>query len=347
MEGSREKSADPFASLQVSFLQLALSQIGRFWPWYCFGLAFLFATHTIQSQLPFLVKEMADTVGQDSSAGVDKMDFLGIAIGIIIFRSLSRILIFYPARVREKRLRVEILRILESVSPTRYSKYDNGQIFQLLGKDVEEIRSFLGFVFLQVGNISVALVVLVPKLMLFDTRLIWGLMPLLLVFIVFSAVVGRNHRYYKQMQDRQGEIQNFIMESYGGKKTIQNFHVEDSFMNLFGRYSASDLKLFFKAGLRTAFSMPLIPFGAGMSLVWGAFIVYHYNLEPTAFLLYSGIAFLFLEPLSYLFLDQRGTDEVLRELESLAGFFKVFGKTFSHRRELQNLQFSGGRSTRL
>ena len=130
-----------------SFIGLSREQVFRFWPYYLFSCLFLFATHSIQSELPFLVKLMVDMVGDPSVQKVGAADFLWIALGIIVFRSLSRVLMFYPARVREKDLRIDILRLLERVSPTRYRSYDDGAIFQILGKDVEEIRTFLGFAF--------------------------------------------------------------------------------------------------------------------------------------------------------------------------------------------------------
>ena len=279
-----------------SFVRLSWGQILLFWPYYLLSCAFLFATHSIQSELPFLVKTMADMVENPATPSVGVADLLQIAVGVIVFRSLSRVLMFYPARVRERDLRVQILRLLERASPIRYRNYDDGAIFQILGKDVEEIRTFLGFAFLQIGNISIALFVLVPKLMSFDPRLAWGLLPLAPIFLIFSVVVGGNYKYYKKIQEHQGDTQNFIVESYNGKKTIKNFQVEKSFMDIFHQYSVKDIGLFYKAGLRTAFSIPLIPLGLGLSLVCGAAIIYYYDMEASSFVLFSGMAFLFLEP---------------------------------------------------
>ena len=298
--GVKDSNEGRCRDLLKSFARLSWGQILQFWPYYLLSCAFLFATHSIQSELPFLVKSMTDMVENSTVQKVRVSNLLWIAVGIIVFRSLSRVLMFYPARVREKDLRVQILRLLERVSPTRYQGYDDGAIFQILGKDVEEIRTFLGFAFLQIGNISIALFVLIPKLISFDPRLAWGLLPLLPIFLIFSVVVGGNYKYYKKIQEHQADTQNFIVESYNGKKTIKNFQVEKSFMEIFRQHSIKDIELFYKAGLRTAFSIPLIPLGLGLSLVCGAMIIYHYEMEASAFILFSGMAFLFLEPLSYL-----------------------------------------------
>ena len=312
---------------------MSWGQILQFWPYYLFSCIFLFATHSIQSELPFLVKTMTDMVEKPSGPGVSIQDFLWIAAGIVVFRSFSRILMFYPARVREKELRIRILSLLERVSPTRYRAYDDGAIFQILGKDVEEVRTFLGFAFLQIGNISIALFVLVPKLISFDPRLAWGLLPLVPIFLIFSVVVGGNYKYYKKIQEHQGDTQNFIVESYNGKKTIKNFQMEESFTNMFHQHSIKDIGLFYKAGLRTAFSIPLIPLGLGLSLVCGAVIIYYCDMEASSFVLFSGMAFLFLEPLSYLSWMSVVSVRALGSWERIQEFFNILEKPS----EMENL----------
>ena len=273
-----------------------------------------------------MAKQMAEMVEKSSSSPIGLSDFLWIAAGIILFRSLSRILMFYPARVKERDLRVQILGLLERVSPTRYAAYDDGAIFQILGKDVEEVRTFLGFAFLQIANVSIALLVLVPKLMSFDPRLAWGLLPLVPIFIIFSVVVGGNYKYYKKIQEYQGDTQNFLVESYNGKKTIKNFQVEAPFIHLFRQYSTKDIQLFQRAGRRTAFSVPLIPLGLGISLACGAAIIYHQNLEASTFVLFSGMAFLFLEPLSYLSWMSMVSVRALSSWGRIREFFDVLEK---------------------
>ena len=327
-------------NLLRSFVLLSWGQILQFWPYYLFSCLFLFITHSIQSELPFLVKSMADMVENPSEQKVGVADLLWIAVGIIVFRSFSRIFMFYPARVSEKNLRVKILRLLERVSPTRYQNYDDGAIFQILGKDVEEIRTFFGFAFLQIGNISIALFVLLPKLMSFDPRLAWGLLPLLPIFLIFSVVVGGNYKYYKKIQEHQGNTQNFIVESYNGKKTIKNFHVEKSFMNIFHRYSIKDIQLFYKAGLRTAFSIPLIPLGLGLSMICGASIIYYYEMEASSFILFSGIAFLFLEPLSYLSWMSVVSVRALGSWGRIHKFFDILEKPSEQEKHYWNCYYS-------
>lgn len=285
--------------LDRSLAGLLYHQFLEFWPYYVGALGCLYGTHWIQSHLPFLAKELADIV----SLGAEKIEtwrFFALAVGIIIFRTSSRLLFFYPARVLQKNLRVEILEKLEAVSPTRYRHHSDGQLFQVLQMDMEQLRALIGFALLQVGNIVIAMVVLVPKIIGFNEKLIIALAPLFVAFILFTTIVSRNRVYYRKTQDLQGEVQNVIIETYAGKKTIKNYHAEESFISWFRDYSWKELWYFYKAGIGVGISLPLLPLGIGLSLIWGAHIVFQENLGANSLILFSGFIFLFLEPIMFL-----------------------------------------------
>lgn len=285
--------------LQKSLSSLLFSQFREFWYYYLGALICLYGTHWIQSHLPFLAKELADIV-QTGTEKVETWKFFLLAIGIIIFRTSSRLLFFYPARVLQKNLRVELLEKLEAVSPTRYRHHSDGQLFQVLQMDMEQLRALIGFALLQVGNIIVAMVVLVPKIMGFNDRLIYALTPLVVAFLFFTVFVSRNRKYYKLVQDFQGEVQNVIIETYAGKKTIKNYHAEESFIDWFKDFSRLELSYFYKAGLGIGVSLPLLPLGMGLSLIWGGHIIFQEGLGASSLILFSGFIFLFMEPIMFL-----------------------------------------------
>ncbi len=279
-------------------LNLLVKQFFEFWYYYLGAFLCLFFTHYIQSELPFIAKELADKVSAGEDYPVLKLFYL--AIGIVIFRTSSRLLFFYPARVLQKLLRVEIIKRLEQSSPYRYFNYSKGQIFQVVGSDLEEVRALIGFALLQVCNIVIAMSVLIPKLMSFNKDVFVALIPMGVAFVLFTIIVSSNRRFYRLTQDFQGEVQNFIIESYLGKRTIKNYHSEKSFVELFKAQSKNELINFYKAGKRVAISIPLVPTGVGLSLIWGAHIIFRDNLGATSLILFSGFVFLFLEPIMFL-----------------------------------------------
>lgn len=284
--------------LDRSLTSLLILQFKEYWHYYLVAFSCLFLTHYIGSQLPFLAKDLAENV-QNGLEDQPVAIFFWLALGIVVFRTSSRLSFFYPARVMQKNLRVELVEKLEGVSPLRYKEFSSGQLYQIVQNDMDQLRALIGFALLQLGNIIVALAVLIPKISSFNSNLVIALSPMLISFIFFTLIVSMNRKYYKQTQDYQGEVQNFIMESYLGKKTIKNFHAEQSFLDLFDKASFRELMAFYRAGLGIAFSIPMIPFGVGMSLIWGAWLIRSLELGAPGLVLFSGFIFLFLEPLMF------------------------------------------------
>jgi ATP-binding cassette subfamily B multidrug efflux pump len=285
--------------LDKSLSKLLLFQLTQYWYFYIGAFLCLVGTHWTQSHLPFMAKELADIV----STGTDDIDlwkFLVLAVGIIIFRTSSRLLFFHPARVLQKDLRVELLERLENASPARYRHHSDGQLFQVLQMDMEQLRALIGFALLQVANIVIAMSILIPKIAAFNAQLLIAFIPLVVSFLLFSIIVGRNKNIYRKTQDMQGEVQNIIIESYIGKKTIKNYHAEKAFIKWFRDSSWLELWYFYRAGIGVGFSVPMLPLGIGLSMLWGAHLIYQLNLGASTLILFSGFVFLFLEPIMFL-----------------------------------------------
>lgn len=269
-------------------------------PYYLGAFVGLGILHYIQSELPFLAKDLAQ-LADGKEINFSYWILVWFAVGIIVFRTSSRLLFFYPARMMQRDVRVELVKRLETTLPIRYSRhFDSGQIFQIVGNDIDAIRGLVGFGLLQIGNIVIAMAVLIPKLVNFEWRLVYALSPLFIAFGLFTIIVARNRKYYRKTQDLQGQINQFIVESYQGKETIQNYQNEVMFSKLFKKTSFAELFNFYQAGKGIAFSIPLVPFGLGISLLWGALIIKQLDMGTSSLVLFSGFIFLFLEPLMFL-----------------------------------------------
>jgi ATP-binding cassette subfamily B multidrug efflux pump len=285
--------------MDLDFKGLIASQFKEFKLYYLLGIICLIATHKIQSELPFMAKELADLVSKNIN-GLHPAKFFWFALGILIFRTSSRILFFYPARLLQKYLRTELLLKLEGATPARFRHLNSGQLFQYLTGDIDQIRALIGFVGLQGGNFIIAMFVLIPKMIAFNSHLLIALTPMLISFFIFTYVVQKNAIYFKKTQDMQGEVQNLIMETYSGKRTIKNFHAEESFTTLFSEMSLKELYYFYKSSLGISITLPMITLGIGISLLWGATIIRSEHLGASTLILFSGFIYLFMEPMGYL-----------------------------------------------
>lgn len=285
--------------LDFSFSGLIASQFKEFKLYYFLGIICLIATHKIQSELPFMAKELADLVSSNINE-LHPSKFFLFALGILIFRTSSRILFFYPARLLQKYLRTELMSKLEEATPARFRHLNSGQLFQYLSGDIDQVRAVIGFVGLQGGNFIIAMFILIPRLIAFNGRLLVALTPMLCSFIIFTYIVSKNRIFFKKTQDMQGEVQNLIMETYTGKRTIKNFHAEESFTTLFAEMSLKELYYFYRSSLGISITMPLITLGIGLSLLWGATIIRSEHLGASTLILFSGFIYLFMEPMGYL-----------------------------------------------
>jgi ATP-binding cassette subfamily B protein len=122
---------------------------------------------------------------------------------------------------------------------------------------------------------------------------------MVLAMTIMSYLTYSSQRFYRQAKDAHGDLQNTIVESYHGKKTIKNFQAEKSFVDLFREYCQKELKLFFRGSIAPSVSVPLIPLSVAISFVWGCYIIVQQNLGASAIILLSGFIFLFLEPMMF------------------------------------------------
>ena len=98
--------------LNSTLFGMVLIQLKEFYPYYLCALACLFFTHLIQSELPFIAKDVADAISLSKSYP-NVWGFFLLAIGIIVFRTGSRLLFFFPARVMERDARTYLMKRLE------------------------------------------------------------------------------------------------------------------------------------------------------------------------------------------------------------------------------------------
>lgn len=269
--------------------------------WFYVGaFACLYILQEFQSNIPRKIRELTELIEQGRLHEASVWVFVGLALGILVFRTLSRLMFFYPARVQQKYLRMELLEKLERVPGPRYASHQQGQIFQIIFDDVNNLRAFVGFSLLQVSNIVIAAWVLIPKINATDPYLWPAFSPLFMSVIFFSIMTFWNQKVSKQMMDKKGEVQQFLIESYEAKQSIKNFHREDIFINGFKKVSGQELALFFKSAIGYAVTGPYVKLGLGLSLLWGAMLVRARGGSPSDLVFFSGYLYLFLEPVMFM-----------------------------------------------
>lgn len=252
-------------------------------------------------KLPEMAKELGELANKKGDfSSINLLSFLWVAIAIIVFRTASRLLFFLPARYQQRDLRLEIINLLENTHPNNYKNFNDGQIYQITFNDINRIRGFVGFGLLQVGNIIIALYVIIPKVLDFNKDLLISFTPLVSGVVIFSILSMIFQPFDKKNSKAQGEVQNYIIESYNGKSTIKNYHAEKSFFENFIELSKIEMKYFFISSIGPTITIPLIRLTFGASLLWGAYLIKQADMGASSLIYFSGILFLVVEPLAFL-----------------------------------------------
>ena len=283
--------------LNRSFVPWIIAHALEFWYYYIGAIASLYFLHHFQSELPFVAKKLGDLVSEGKLEDISLWTFAWLSISILIFRTLSRLLFFYPARIQQRNLRMELMQRLESANPNAYKKVSEGQMFQTIYNDLNRIRGFIGFALLQIGNIIIAGMIFIPKIRDFNSDLLIAFSPMVICIILFSIMVYFVQPLNVRGMKEAGDVQNFMIECYDAKKTIQNYHSEKAFFDLFSLHSGKELKTFFHYTAARNITFPLLKIGVGASLLWGALIIHDSGSPGTDLIFFSGFLFLILEPL--------------------------------------------------
>lgn len=284
--------------LHLSFSNFIMNQFFYYWYYYFLAFLSLFLVHYSQSLIPEYIKELGSLKSISEVQSISISKYIYVALSIILFRTISRFVFFLPARLLQKSTKLEFLDLIEKSNPLRFKKYTDGDIFNLLHHDFNSIRGLIGFAFLQIGNIALACIVFFPKIYEFNSKLLIAFLPLLLSFLIFTIIMFYFAPYFKIIMEEKSKLQNFMIESYKGKRSVKNFQAEKNVSDIFDIYSQRELNVFFKSSIGASASMPLIKLGVGISFIWGCIIIQQEALGAEAILFFSGFIFLFLEPLS-------------------------------------------------
>lgn len=286
--------------LQRKFFPWIFFHSIEYWYYYVGAAVCLYFLNYFSSEIPLLAKNLGDSAMAGNLEEIEISQFFLLAFYILFFRSLSRLLFFYPARIQQKNLRMELVQRLENSPPRNYKTYTEGSLFQTMYNDLNRLRGFVGFALLHFGNITIAAYIFIPKINSFNPSFLIAFSPLFIAVIIFSILIFVFQPWTRRSMDEYAEVQNFLLESYEAKKTIQNYNSEKDFRHFFNDLSRKELGTFYISSFGRAISSPLVKLGVGASLIWAALIVKNNDLPASDLIFFSSFLFLVLEPLMLL-----------------------------------------------
>lgn len=214
-----------------SKLKFLLHYTHRYRWWYTGGILFLALTVWISVTIPVFIQKSIDLIaegrmGNESDFHKNVLIIVGLAVGLILVRSLSRILIFIPARLIERQLKGEMFHKLSTFGKNYYDQNSTGNIISRINNDINGIRMITGFGILQIGNILFSLSLTPYKMWQLSPALtLYCIIPMVIIFIIVRigmAIMVKNTRSrMNTLQRLSGKTISFL----SGNSVIKSYNI--------------------------------------------------------------------------------------------------------------------------
>jgi len=272
---------------------------------YLSGIFFIFLTNWIAVTIPRYLQLSIDLLTEGSGSLSENRQqlihyllimFL-LAIGIIIVRTLSRVLFFNPGRAIEYRIKNDLLLKLTQLQRDFYEANATGTIISKVQNDINGVRLICGFGLMQIVNIATALSLAPYKMWRLSAEL--TLYTVLPIIVVFGLVRFSMHFVVQATRSRMLTLQSmsdYIVSSLTGIDTIKGFNITHATANGFRKSNDLLNELSLRVSFFRSFFMPLLSNLENilkvMVLIIGGAMVIRSTLsigELTAFIAYLGL----------------------------------------------------------
>lgn len=286
----------------LSKLKFLFRYTHRFRWWYTGGFIFLGLTIWASVTIPEYIQKSIDIISRGETGSRDDfynyvLIILGLALILILVRTLSRILIFVPGRLIEKQLKGEMFQKLSSFGKDYYDRNSTGSIISRVNNDINGVRMIAGFGILQTGNILFSLSVTPYKMWNMSPALtLYCIVPMVIIFIIvrFGMVimVKNTHRRMDALQNLSGKTISFL----SGNSVIKSYNIHKWAEEQVDKENVSLFNYTLKITWVRAFILPLLSnmeqvlkivvlFVGGMFVIEGKFTIG----ELTEYIAYSAL----------------------------------------------------------
>ena len=234
---------------------------------YLAGAAFLFVTNYLSVSIPVQIGHAIDALRAGTSVGRYVAAIAVMGVGVILVRSLSRVLIFNPGRHVEYRLRRDLFAHLMQLQPSFYAVHKRGDIVSRAANDISWVRTLVGFGGLQVINVTMAVVLTGWKMVSLSPRLtLMALLPVVVGAVIVQWAVRRLFYLARRSQEQLGEISEHVLGSLQGMAAIQGFVAEEAFIERFETRNREWLRTSMWLAVIRSTALPLLVLAGGVAM---------------------------------------------------------------------------------
>jgi len=235
----------------------------RYWKWYLAGIIALLITNYVTVLIPREFEQAIDLLqtGAATSEGLLKILWTVIGLSLILlgFRTVSRILIFFPGRFVEFDIRNELYQHLINLDHNFYHKHKTGDLMSRLINDIQHLRLMVGFAALAFGNTAIVFGFALHQMFNINSTLaIYTLLPVPIVIGLILFVVRFYHKAVQANQAKLGTLTDNVVEIYSGINVIKSFGAERSFAEDFDKENQTYCSTSLKVALLRSIMFPML-----------------------------------------------------------------------------------------
>lgn len=248
-------------------LRVIRSHVAPHAGYYAAGFVCLALTNWLTVEVPVRIGQAIDAYSQQADVWSHLVAVATMGLAIIVVRTLSRVLIFNPARSVEYALRLDLFERLLRHQPSFYAKRSTGDIISRASNDISFARVVVGFGIMQAVNVTVALSLTTWKMLVLSPLLTAAaVVPIVASMVLVRRGINQIFALHREAQERLGALSDHVLGSFQGIATIQGFVAEDRFVEKFTDHNEALLKTRMRAAAISSVAFPGLSLGGSLAV---------------------------------------------------------------------------------
>jgi len=270
--------------------------------YYSLGVVAILGTNWIAVSIPEYVRLSIDLLNNDLKSRQDLLweymfIMLGLALVMVVVRTLSRILFFNPGRAIECQIKNDMFRKLMALQKNYYDKNPSGNIISRINNDITGVRMICGFGLMQAFNIVTALSMTPFKMWQLSPNLtLYCIIPIIIVFTVVRLGMNVLVRNLRARMESLQRLSGFTVSSLSAIDLIKTQTMREWSTRRFEKENQDMLRRSMKIAWTRSFVMPMLSnlehFLKLLVLLVGGIMVIEEGFtigQLTAFIAYSAL----------------------------------------------------------
>lgn len=242
------------------------------------------------------IKNVIDTVSIEKNAikNIEIIKILGLVFIYSINEIIGTYLINYSVEGSLFRLRERLFKKIQTTKYSKLTKLSDGDIFQIIDKDIESFDVFVGDVFPNVIKNPISfLIVFVYLVNISPLMTFISLVILSLLGMVSFKLLSPLENYFMELKNASAQLMSSIKDKLSGIEVVKSYALEEEVFNDYSR-DVNGLVSKFKNIIKyISLTVPLTEFAefipSAFVMIFGGYLVFNGSLEISTLFLFLSL----------------------------------------------------------